>query len=126
MTTPVQYIACINHAGFYMNFGLEVFIPQNANTPNVPQGIFMVQGVSTDDYAIGETRVLDLSNAPPVLPEGILVRPRVNPLLGLIHIGDKWVQYGKNGQTAFYEVTGTTFIYTVILTDADTFGITIG
>ena len=74
MTTPVQYIACINHAGFYMNFGLEVFIPQNANTPNVPQGIFMVHGVSTDDYAIGETRVLDLSNAPPVLPEGILVR----------------------------------------------------
>jgi hypothetical protein len=104
MAVQVQTIACVNNAGFVMSFGLQVF--------DINTGLILtVEGIDSGNYPIDQTRTIDLSTT--AIAEGTLVRPQVRAVWGNTEPGNKFVQYTKNGQTATWEVRGTTLNYSV-------------
>jgi hypothetical protein len=101
----VQKISTTNSAAFVMNFSVQYL---NINTGEVGT----VGG--TDNYPVGQQRTLDLDALG--VPDGALVRPSVNAILGTSNFGDQYVRYVKgNGGVATYHVTGTTFNFSVSL-----------
>jgi hypothetical protein len=106
MALAVETIACVNNAGFVMSFGLEIFDPDIG-------AIVAVEGVDSGNYPIDQTRQIDLSTTG--ISEGVSVRPQVHAVLGNTNSGNRFVQYAKNGQTATYDVRGTTLNYSVDL-----------
>jgi hypothetical protein len=105
MILSVQFINCVNDAGFVMSFGLR--------TMDDDLHEFTLDGVDSGAYPIDQARSLDLSTLG--FSEGTAFRPEVRAILGVVNPGDRWVKYAKNGQTATYVVTGTTLIYSVRL-----------
>jgi len=103
MATPVQRIACSNAAAFVMSFNIK------AIGVNDDGGDAFVGDSGT--YPIDQTRSLDLSTLG--IPVGALVVPHVSAVLGTNNEGDKKCIYQPNGQTATYNVTGTTLFFSV-------------
>jgi hypothetical protein len=99
-----QRIACVNNAGFVMNFSVSVL--------NVEDGTSRVVGDS-GTYPINQARVIDLANFG--IEEGSLVRPHVNAVWGVSNEGNRYVIYDPDAATATYNVTGTTLNYSVNL-----------
>lgn len=71
-----------------------------------------VGAANSGDYPIGQTRTID--GQPLNLPAGAQMKPEVHAVLGRTHDGDP-VEYQPNGETATYEVKGTTLFYSVKL-----------
>jgi hypothetical protein len=97
----VQKIACCNDAAFVMSFAAACSDGRSS---------------STDTYPIDQTRVIDLASAPFKL--GTEFWPRVNAVLGNtqdVQDAREHVVFAMNGQTATYEVKGTTLHYSITL-----------
>ena len=104
MPTQVQTIACVNNAGFVMSFGFEIF--------DLDIGALVtLEGVDSGNYPIDQERSIDLSTTG--IPEGTQVRPQVRAVWGDTNTGNRFVQFAKNGETATYDVRGTTLNYSV-------------
>ena len=100
LATPcVQKIAVVNNGGFVINFQLTTRDGQLS--------------AATDDYPINQWRLVDLTSTP--LAEGVDVRPLVHATAGDDVLGNNFVSYCANGQTATYTASGTTLNYTVTL-----------
>ena len=82
-----------------MSFGVEIFDPDSGN-------LLIIDGVDSGNYPIDQRRQIDLSKIG--IAEGTFVKPQVRPVWGSINLGDRFVQFAKNNQTAVYDVTGTT------------------
>ncbi|MEV4638369.1 hypothetical protein AB0J80_13565 [Actinoplanes sp. NPDC049548] len=95
----VQKIAVVNNGGFVMNFQITTREGQLS--------------APTDDYPINQWRLIDLTSTP--LEEGVDVRPLVHATAGDDVLGNTFVSYCTNGQTATYTASGTTLNYTVTL-----------
>jgi hypothetical protein len=92
----VQKIACVNNAGFVMWF--QAVTAGGTSDP-------------TDNYPIDQTRVIDLASTP--FREGLEFWPEVHAILGKTQSAAEHVVFKLNGQTATYEVRGTTFNYSI-------------
>lgn len=101
MPLRVQKIACVNHAAFVMRFSVEHI--------RLDGGV--ATAGSTGNYPVGQTRIIDLAQHG--LSEGTMMRPKVKAVAGRTKRGNVYVQYARNGQTATYEVRGTTLIFSV-------------
>jgi hypothetical protein len=100
LATPcVQKIAVVNNGGFVMNFQVTTRDGQLS--------------APTDDYPVNQWRLVDLTSTP--LAEGVDVRPLVHATAGDDVLGNNFVSYCTNGQTATYTASGTTLNYTVTL-----------
>ena len=93
-----QKIACVNDAGFVMNF-----LAVTAGGTSDP----------TENYPINQSRVVDLGETP--FREGVEFWPEVHAILGKTQSAPEHVVFKLNGQTATYEVRGTTFNYSIKL-----------
>jgi hypothetical protein len=98
-TPCVQKVAVVNNGGFVMNFQLTTRDGQLT--------------APTDDYPITQWRLVDLTST--ALDEGVDVRPLVHATAGDDVLGNTFVSYCANGQTATYTASGTTLNYTVTL-----------
>ncbi|SDS39373.1 hypothetical protein [Actinoplanes derwentensis] len=95
----VQKVAVVNNGGFVINFQLTTRDGQ-VSAP-------------TDDYPINQWRLVDLVSTP--FAEGVDVRPLVHAEAGNDVLGNVFVSYCANGQTATYTASGTTLNYSVTL-----------
>jgi len=95
----VQKVSVVNNGGFTMSFQLTT--REGSLTP------------ATDVYPINQLRTIDL--AATEVPEGTDVRPVVTATAGDTVLGNTFVSYCLNGQTATYTASGTTLDYTVTL-----------
>jgi hypothetical protein len=93
-----QKIACINHAGFVMSF-----VAQTNGARSLPTG----------NYPINQTEVVDLGQSS--FRTGLEFWPEVDAVLGRTVDSDDHIIFAMNGQTATYEVRGTTLDYSVKL-----------
>ena len=98
-TPCVQKISVINNGGFVINYQITT----RTGELSAP----------TDDYPINQWRLVDLTSTP--LAEGVDVRPLVHATAGDDVLGNTFVSYCGNGQTATYTAGGTTLNYTVTL-----------
>jgi hypothetical protein len=94
----VQKIACINNAGFVLWF--EALCDHRASRPS-------------GSFPINQVGVIDLGATP--FPTGIEIRLRVHAVLGQTKAATERVVFRMNGQTAVYEVKGTTQHYSIKL-----------
>lgn len=101
MPLLVQSIACSNAAGFVMSFKIRALNDD---------GTAAFLGDS-DEYPIDQTRSIDLSGLG--IAEGTWVTPQVYAVWGVGNEGDHYCVYAQNGETATYNVSGTTLSYSV-------------
>jgi hypothetical protein len=94
----VQKIACNNDAGFVMSF--KAVCADGSSE-------------STGDYPVDKSATIDLGQTP--FKTGSEFWPEVHAVLGKTKTGDPHVIFEMNGQTATYEVKGTTLHYSVKL-----------
>ena len=94
----VQKIACLNDGGFVMWF--QAVCADGSSK-------------SSGDYPVDQTRTIDLGETS--FPTGIEFWPEVHVVLGKTESADQHVIFAMNGQTATYEVKGTTLHYSVKL-----------
>ena len=99
----VQKIACVNDAGFVMNFELRFIDPSTGQ---------WVGAANSGNYPIDQTRTIDGQTLN--LPAGGHMLPEVHAILGETKAGLE-VEYQPNGQTATYDVRGGTLTYSVSL-----------
>lgn len=100
----VQKLAVVNNGAYVMSFGLEIGVE-----------IFVGGGITwlpldwdSGAYSVGGSSVkdpMDFGN----LPEGTPIRPQVRVRGGGAASASTYIRYAKNGQTATWEATGTTF-----------------
>ncbi|WP_067495741.1 hypothetical protein [Actinoplanes sp. TFC3] len=95
----VQKIAVVNNGGFTLNF--QITTREGALS------------AATDTYPVNQWRLIDLTST--ALPEGSDVRPLVHATAGNDELGNVFVSYCTNGQTATYTASGTTLDYSVTL-----------
>jgi hypothetical protein len=95
----VQKVAVVNNGGFVINFQLTTRDGQLS--------------APTDDYPINQWRIVDLASTP--FAEGVDLRPLVHPQAGEDALGNVFVSYCANGQTATYTASGTTLNPSVTL-----------
>jgi hypothetical protein len=100
----VERIACSNEAGFVMNFWITWI--DNGGTVRWTNN-------NSGDFPVGQTRVFDLGQGNPSIPEGVEVWPAVRAILGIQSEGNVHLRYKKNGQTATFRVQGTTLSFSV-------------
>jgi hypothetical protein len=99
-TAPcVQKIAVVNNGGFTINFQITTRTGELS--------------AATDTYPINQWRLVDLASTP--LTVGDDVRPLVHATAGNDTLGNVFVSYCANGETATYTASGTTLNYTVTL-----------
>lgn len=98
-TPCVQKVAVVNNGGFTINFQLTT----RTGELTAP----------TDTYPVNQWRLVDLTATP--LTPGDDVRPLVHATAGNSVLGNVFVSYCDNGQTATYTASGTTLSYTVTL-----------
>lgn len=103
----VQRIACVNNAGFVMNFSIQ-WLDNNGN--------WNTAGWNSGNYPIDQTQTSPDLAAIGVAADAIAVRPWVNAIAGLSMEGTPMVSYAANNQTATFVVAGTTLGYSVKLT----------
>jgi len=94
----VQKIACVNNAGFVMSF--EAVCSGGSSN-------------GSGNYPIDQTRVIDLGETP--FRTGVEFWPEVHAVLGKTQSADQHIVFALNGQTATYEVRGTTLNYSIKL-----------
>jgi hypothetical protein len=97
----VQKIECKNKAWFVMSF-------------NVTSGPYTT--ASTGDYpSVGShtSRTIDLAAS--TFSEGVTVWPVVSAVLGKTQAATDQLTFAMNGKTAIYEISGTTFDYSIKL-----------
>jgi hypothetical protein len=99
----VRKIACANAAGFVMNFDIK-YLDNN--------GQWQAVG-NSGNYPIDQTHILDAAALG--VPVGAIMNAGVHAIAGVSHDGDTLVTFSPNGQTATYNVQGTTLIYSVHL-----------
>jgi len=95
----VQKVAVVNNGGFVIDFQLTTRDGQLS--------------APTDTYPINQWRLVDLASTP--FAEGVDVRPLVHAQAGNDVLGNVFVSYCANGQTATYTASGTTLNYSVTL-----------
>jgi hypothetical protein len=95
----VQKVAVVNNGGFTINFQMTTRTGELS--------------AATDTYPINQWRLIDLTATP--LTPGDDVRPLVHATAGNDALGNVFVSYCDNGQTATYTASGTTLNYTVTL-----------
>lgn len=100
MTLEVQSIAVVNNGLFVMSFGLEIFHEDLLEWATLDW--------DSGPYAIGGSSVKDLMDFGG-LREGAAIRPQVRVRAGGNASAPTYIRYAKNGQTATWEATGTTF-----------------
>ena len=89
-----------------MNFGVEI-LDMNTEIP------FIIENLDSGNYPIDQSKPIDLSTTG--IAEGTWLRPQVRAVWGDTNLGDRFVQFATNGETATYEVSGTTLNYSVRL-----------
>ncbi|HEX5503404.1 MAG TPA: hypothetical protein VFW96_12335 [Thermomicrobiales bacterium] len=99
----VQKIACSNAAGFVMNFAIK-YLQDDGSWGSAGE---------SGNYPIDQTRTIDGNGQG--IPEGTPMTPEVHAILGVTHDGTPLVAFAPNGQTATYNVHGTTLNYSVDL-----------
>lgn len=93
-----QKIACVNHAAIVAWFSVG-YINESGDP---------VYTASTSSFPVGQQRGIDLDGEG--IEEGTFCRPHVSGAGVLSPVdGNKAIKYKKNGQTAVYEIKGTTF-----------------
>jgi hypothetical protein len=109
MAQNVQKISCANDAAFVMYFWIE-WIDSDSGELHWTQG-------NSGNYPVGQQRTTDMANLGELGPNpGDLVRPHVGAILGTNNPGNNFVRYTPNSpNVATYNVTGTTFNYSVSL-----------
>lgn len=101
----VSKISVTNSAAFVMNFAIQYL--------DVDTGEVHTVG-GTDNYPVGQQRTIDLDALG--IPDGALVRPAVNAILGTSNLGDQYARYMRgSGGVATYHVVGTTLNFSVSL-----------
>jgi hypothetical protein len=95
----VQKIAVVNNGGFTINFQITTRTGELS--------------AATDTYPVNQWRLIDLTSTP--LTAGDDVRPLVHATAGDDVLGNVFVSYCANGQTATYTASGTTLDYQVTL-----------
>jgi hypothetical protein len=100
-TLQAQKIACVNNAGFVMNFAVGFSRKNDGSGGDIG---------STENYPINQTRTIDLANQG--LQVGDFIWPKVNAVWGKSNEGERII-YAPNGQTVTYNVSGTTLSYGV-------------
>jgi hypothetical protein len=107
--SQVQKIACVNNAGFVMNFSIRW---QDIN------GNWNITSWNSGNYPINETRTSpDLKKIGVNPITAVLVTPYVKALLGKHNCGSPFLEYQPNGVIGIYQVKGTTLHYSVELID---------
>lgn len=107
MITQVQKIACINNAGFVMNFSI---LWQDIH------GNWNITSWNSGNYPINKTRTSpDLKEIGIDPITAVLVTPYVEAVLGKQESGSPCLEYQPNGLTGIYQVKGTTLNYSVKL-----------
>jgi len=101
-----ERISVMNNAGFVMSFKIG-FINTEGDT--------LFSDWSSRHYPINNNETCNLTTDTKEIPEGALVFPRVDAVLGLTRDAAKKVQYKKNNLTAVYSVKGITLSYSVEL-----------
>ncbi|GHO96448.1 hypothetical protein KSF_064960 [Reticulibacter mediterranei] len=104
-----QTIVCINNAGMIMQFWIEWV--NDDGTQGWTQA-------NSGDYPVDQRRSLDmdaLNSQGESIPPGRLVRPHVQAVAGASIAGDRYITYTPGSGTAIYDVTGTSFNYSVTL-----------
>jgi len=107
-----QNIVCINNAGMIMQFWIE-WVNDDGT-----QGWTRA---NSGDYPVDQRRSLDMDalNAQgESIPPGRLVRPHVQAVAGASIAGDRYITYTPGSGTAIYDVTGTSFNYSVTLIES--------
>lgn len=97
----VQKICCVNSAGFVMNFWVD-YLKEDGSTGSTD---------NTENYPVGQERTYDLSDKN--IPEGSIIWPHVQAILGTNNEGNRKLVFARNGQTATFRVTGTTLNFWV-------------
>ena len=82
----VQKISCSNSAAFVMNFWLEYLDLSTGD-------IRTIDGSGTGNYPVGQQKTVDLDALN--IPDGSLVRPHVQAILGTNNPGNKFVTYRR-------------------------------
>src|SRR5262249_14837915 len=103
----VQYISCVNDAGFVMNFSIR-YLDQDGN--------WHTASWNSGNYPIDQSKTSPDLATIGVPSDAIAVAPYVHAILGQSELGSPYVQYAANGQTATYEVKGTVDSFSVQLT----------
>ena len=104
METNVQYIACVNNAGFVMNFSVQWLSSD---------GTWQTSTWNSGNYPINQSQKSPDLASIGVPGDALAVTPVVNAVLGGSHQGTPFAGYQPNGQTATYEVQGTTLNFSV-------------
>lgn len=102
----VQKIACVNNGGFVMNFSIR-WLDSN--------GQWQTSEWNSGNYPINQTRTSPDLASIGVPADALAITPYVHAILGNHNIGEPLVNYAANGQTAAYNVHGTTLNYSVDL-----------
>jgi hypothetical protein len=95
-----QYIAVVNAGAYVFNFSIQ-WLDANGN--------WQTSDWNSGNYPVGQNRKspsLDTLG----MGDAIVVTPYGHAVLGTSGQGHPFVQFAKNGQTATYNATGTTFI----------------
>jgi hypothetical protein len=93
MALAVQYIAVTNNGGYVMSFTIETFNDVHCG--------------GSGDYPVGNSRALDVGACG--FAEGHEVWPHMYIVAGGHAVPTEHVVFARNGQTATYTATGTTF-----------------
>jgi hypothetical protein len=102
----VQYISCDNDAGFVMNFSIH-YLDSNGN--------WQAADWNSGNYPIDQQRTTPDLASIGVPADALAIGPNVHAVLGDTEMGTPYVQYAPNGQTATYQVRGTTLNFSVDL-----------
>ncbi|MET7451880.1 hypothetical protein ABZT03_08290 [Streptomyces sp. NPDC005574] len=88
----VQKVTVVNNSGYVLNW------QPSSHTGEV--------SAPTESYPVNQSRTIDLSTTG--WAEGTEVRPLVHAVAGTDELGNRYVSYCDNGQSATYTATGTT------------------
>ena len=102
----VENVACSNMAGFVMNFSIRWLDGS---------GKWNTSEWNSGNYPIDQSRTCNLRKDAKIPDDAVAVAPYVHAILGKHEEGNPLVSSASNGQTATYEVKGTTLDYSVKL-----------
>lgn len=100
----VQKVACVNNAGFVMNFSIQWLDDE---------GHWHTSKWNSGNYPIDQHRVSPDLRSIGVPDDAVGMTPYVHAIWGTHEQGTPLVQYAAENQVATYAVTGTTLIFSV-------------
>jgi hypothetical protein len=96
-----QYIAVVNAGAYVFNFSVQ-WLDSNGN--------WHTSDWNSGNYPVGQNRKTPSLETIGVPDDAIAVTPYGHAVLGTSGQGHAFIQFAKNGQTATYNATGTTFV----------------